>query len=399
MNDWSAQDHQFMAEALRLAIRGEFCARPNPIVGCVIVKNGQVIGRGWHQSFGQAHAEINALRQAGELAKGATCYVTLEPCAHVGKTGSCAQALKHSGVTKVIAAMQDPNPAVSGKGLQILEQAGIATQSGLLESEARKLNPGFLSHFERHRPFVTVKLAMSLDGRTALKNGESQWITGAAARADVQRLRAKQDVIITGIGTQQSDNPSLTARPDFDAMHESVEQYFRQPLRVLFDRHGKANLNGKMFKPNSQSSKQNSLETNSLEQKNVEHKADIWQAKQVWWMTLAEQKSALMDSKYQHIEAHPITAISEVLTALSERGASQVLVEAGHRLAGSFLQLGLVDRLVVYMAPKLMGNHAMGLFDLQIEHMDHCLPLELTDVRQFGDDIRLTYQLSNNPSD
>lgn len=389
MNDWSAQDHQFMAEALRLAKRGEFTARPNPVVGCVIVKNGDVIGRGWHQSFGQAHAEINALQQAGELAKGATCYVTLEPCAHVGKTGSCAQALKQTGVAKVIAAMQDPNPEVSGKGLQILEQAGIATQSGLLELQARKLNPGFLSHFERHRPFVTVKLAMSLDGRTALKNGQSQWITGAQARADVQRLRAKQDVIITGIGTQQSDDPSLTARLDFSSVDQTVEQHFRQPLRVLFDRHGKANLNDKLFKFNQPSSERNNSKQN----------ADIWKDKQVWWMTLSDQRSALADSKYQHIEAHSMTAISEVLSALSERGASQVLVEAGHRLAGSFLRLGLVDQLVVYMAPKLMGNHAMGLFDLQIEQMDQCLPLDLTDVRQFGDDIRLTYKLSNDLSD
>ncbi len=389
MNDWSAQDHQFMAEALRLAKRGEFTARPNPVVGCVIVKNGDVIGRGWHQSFGQAHAEINALQQAGELAKGATCYVTLEPCAHVGKTGSCAQALKQSGVARVIAAMQDPNPEVSGKGLQILEQAGIATQSGLLELQARKLNPGFLSHFERHRPFVTVKLAMSLDGRTALKNGQSQWITGAQARADVQRLRAKQDVIITGIGTQQSDDPSLTARLDFSCVDQTVEQHFRQPLRVLFDRHGKANLNDKLFKFNQPSSERNNSKQN----------ADIWKDKQVWWMTLSDQRSALADSKYQHIEAHSMTAISEVLSALSERGASQVLVEAGHRLAGSFIQLGLVDQLVVYMAPKLMGNHAMGLFDLQIEQMDQCLPLDLTDVRQFGDDIRLTYKLSNDLSD
>ncbi|MEP1743044.1 MAG: bifunctional diaminohydroxyphosphoribosylaminopyrimidine deaminase/5-amino-6-(5-phosphoribosylamino)uracil reductase RibD [Kangiellaceae bacterium] len=389
MNDWSAQDHQFMAEALRLAKRGEFTARPNPVVGCVIVKNGDVIGRGWHQSFGQAHAEINALQQAGEQAKGATCYVTLEPCAHVGKTGSCAQALKQSGVAKVIAAMQDPNPEVSGKGLRILEQAGIATQSGLLELQARKLNPGFLSHFERHRPFVTVKLAMSLDGRTALKNGQSQWITGAQARADVQRLRAKQDVIITGIGTQQSDDPSLTARLDFSSVDQTVELHFRQPLRVLFDRHGKANLNDKIFKFNQPSSERNNSQQN----------ADIWKGKQVWWMTLSDQRSALADSKYQHIEAHSMTAISEVLSALSERGASQVLVEAGHRLAGSFLKLGLVDQLVIYMAPKLMGNHAMGLFDLQIEQMDQCLPLDLTDVRQFGDDIRLTYKLSNDLSD
>lgn len=394
MNQWSAQDHQFMAEALRLAKKGEFTARPNPVVGCVIVKNGHVIGRGWHQNFGQAHAEINALEQAGELAKGATCYVTLEPCAHVGKTGSCAQALKLAGVAKVVSAMQDPNPKVSGKGLDILKQAGIETSHGLLETEARALNSGFLSHFERQRPYVTVKLAMSLDGRTALKNGESRWITGAQARADVQRLRARQDVIITGIGTQQSDNPSLTARPDFTETDESVESLFRQPLRVLFDRHGKANLNEKVFNRNSKVRNANdSNSTNSCSH------ADIWQAKQVWWMTLADKRSALSEAQYQHIEARPMTAISEVLEAISDYGASQVLVEAGHRLAGSFLQLGLVDKLVVYMAPKLMGNSAMGLFDLQIEQMDQCVDLQLTDLRKFGDDIRLTYQLQNHLSE
>ncbi len=388
MNQWSAKDHQYMAEALRLAKKGEFTARPNPIVGCVIVKDNNVVGRGWHQSFGQAHAEINALSQAGKQAKGATCYVTLEPCAHIGKTGSCAQALKQAGVAKVFSAMQDPNPAVSGKGLAILRQAGIATQNGLLESQARKLNPGFLSHFERQRPFVTLKLAMSLDGRTALKNGESQWITGAEARADVQRLRARQDAIITGIGTQQNDNPSLTARPNFADMDELVEQHFRQPLRILFDRHGKANLNDKIFNSNHQDQ---TISSN----KSV---VDIWQAKQVWWMTLADQNSQLSEAKYQHIKAHSMTAISEVLEAISEHGASQVLVEAGHRLAGSFLQLGLVDKLVVYMAPKLMGNRAMGLFDLNIEQMDECIDLQLNDVRKFGEDIRLTYQLTNGLS-
>ncbi len=382
---WSEQDHRYMAEAIQLAKKGEYTARPNPMVGCVIVKDGQVVGRGWHQAFGFAHAEVNALKQAGEQARGATCYVTLEPCSHVGKTGACAEALKNAKVAKVIAAMQDPNPQVSGNGIKTLQQAGIETQVGLLQQQARHLNPGFISHFERQRPFVTVKLAMSLDGRTALENGDSQWITGSDARADVQHLRAQQDAIITGIGTQQADNPSLTARLDFSRLSAEVEAHFQQPLRVLIDRKGKAKLTDKFFQLNAPQS-------HAIERP---ESADIWQGKQVWWMTLSDQATNLSSKDYSHIHCESTTAISEVLQALSARGANRVLIEAGHRLAGSFLQLGLVDQLVVYMAPKLMGNKAMGLFELNIDEMSRCIPLKLSDIRQFGDDIRFRYQLDS----
>lgn len=371
MKNWSAQDHRFMALALQLAQKAEFSARPNPMVGCVIVKNGQIIGQGWHQNFGEEHAEINALNQAGDKAKGATCYVTLEPCAHVGKTGACAVALVEAGVNLVIAAMKDPNPAVCGNGFKLLEDVGISTSVGLLENQARQINRGFISRFERKRPWVTVKLAMSLDGRTALENGTSQWITGAESRADVQKLRAKQDAIITGSGTQSTDNPSLTARIDFDADDNVSEKSFRQPLRVLLDRNAKANLSDKFF---------------AIDQRQTNHK-------NVWWVSqsgLAQEK--LNGSPAKNIRLIESLGLEAILLELSTDEVNHVLVEAGHQLAGQFLKQGLVDELVIYMAPKLMGSNALGLFQLDVGKMDECPELELISLRQFGNDIRLVYQ-------
>ena len=210
---FSAADHQYMARALQLARRGLYTTDPNPRVGCVLVRDGAVVGEGFHARAGTPHAERHALAQAGERARGATAYVTLEPCSHTGRTGPCADALIDAGVTRVVAAMEDPNPLVAGQGLQRLADAGIATAVGLLEAEARALNPGFVSRMTRQRPYIRIKIAASVDGRTAMANGESQWITGPAAREDVQRLRARSSAVITGVGTVLADRPSYTVRP------------------------------------------------------------------------------------------------------------------------------------------------------------------------------------------
>jgi len=371
--NWSAQDHQYMALALQLAKKGQYTARPNPMVGCVIVKEEQIIGQGWHESFGQAHAEINALKQASDQAaekvKGSTCYVTLEPCSHIGKTGACAKALIEAGVSKVIAAMQDPNPQVSGKGFEILENAGIETRSGLLEQQAKELNKGFISRFEKNKPWVTVKLAMSLDGRTALADGSSKWVTGSAARLDVQKLRARQDAIITGIGTLLADNPSLTVRGDGQQDWFSELKNFNQPTRILLDRNGKAKLTHKVFNSDAD----------------------------VWWVKSKIEADEKTDnfSQYPHVEIIEETSLEHLINQCANKGMNNLLVEAGHKLAGQFLQQQIVDELIIYQAPKLMGNNAVGLFDLNVENMSECPELILKDVRQFGDDMRLIYHPKN----
>lgn len=371
---WREIDRQMMSRALKLAKKGQYTARPNPVVGCVITnENGEVVGQGWHKTFGQAHAEINALEQAKIHAQNATCYVTLEPCAHTGKTGPCAEALVKAGVKKVIAAMADPNPQVSGKGFQILKNAGIEVEYGLMEADAKALNPGFISQMTQKRPFITCKLAMSLDGRTALENGESKWITGKAARADVQKLRAKQDAILTGAGTVLADDPSLTVRredslPELDDWFDvAQESGFSQPSRVLLDRSGKVDSKSKIFAQN---------------------------AKVTWY---AEQNSSCMNHanlSSENVEIKNTPRDLQTLVAeLSKNGCSNLLVEAGHKLAGAFLRENLIDKLVVYMAPKLMGNKGMGLINLEVEAMADAVELELIDIRLLGDDIRLTYKV------
>lgn len=367
--NWTKQDHQMMTLALQLGRKGIYTARPNPIVGCVIVKDNLIVGQGWHQKFGEAHAEVNALAEAGEKAKGATCYVTLEPCAHTGKTGPCARALVAAGVNKVIAAMGDPNPQVSGKGFDILRDAGIEVSAGLMEAEALSINKGFVSKMQRNRPWVTCKLAMSVDGRTALANGESKWITGPAARADVQKLRACQDAIITGIGTVLADNPSLTVRehdtlPDIDNWFSNAQRSgFKQPKRVLLDRQARATGVEKIFADDTQ----------------------------VVWVTNQAVEKKLADHT---INWHQDETLTELLERLALNECNQVLIEAGHQLAGAFLKAGLIDELVIYMAPKLMGDSGQGLISLDIDSMQKTVALELIDCRRLGRDIRMTYQIS-----
>lgn len=363
--NWSTDDQQMMSLALALAEKGQYTARPNPMVGCVIVKNGEIIGQGWHQSFGAAHAEINALKQAGNQAEGATCYVSLEPCSHTGKTGPCAQALIDAKVGKVIAAMQDPNPKVAGNGLVLLNQAGIVTECGLLQQQAQQLNQGFINKFIQLRPFVSLKMAMSLDGRTAMADGSSQWITGKTARLDVQRLRARQDAIITGIGTQLADNPSLTVRGDSQTEWFEQLENFKQPNRILLDRQAKASIESKMFLPNAQ----------------------------VWWVadpTIANQKLSQPD--HSHLKIIQPTSLTELLKQCAKQGMNKVLIEAGHRLAGAFLEQNLVDEIIIYMAPKIMGDKAMGLFGLDIDNLADSQQFILQDVKRLGDDLKMVYR-------
>ncbi|NVJ59439.1 MAG: bifunctional diaminohydroxyphosphoribosylaminopyrimidine deaminase/5-amino-6-(5-phosphoribosylamino)uracil reductase RibD [Gammaproteobacteria bacterium] len=371
MSVFSPIDNEFMARALRLAERGKFLAKPNPKVGCVIAKNNIVVGEGYHQRFGEAHAEVNALAMAGDKAKGATAYVTLEPCAHQGKTGPCAKALISAGVSRVVMAMRDPNPKVDGGGEALLNQAGIKTESGLMEAEARQLNPGFIKRMKTGLPWIRIKLAQSSDGRTAMANGESKWITGAAARQDVQRLRARHDAIITGRGTVMDDAPSLTVRmKDWDNPPEpKLIEHYRQPLRVVLDRNASLSIDNPFFRIDSP----------------------------IWWVHSKDKNFSTHSTPIlDHITVKAFNHeqfLTELLSSLAKQECNEVLIEAGAELSGAFLQAGLCDELIVYQAAKLMGSLARPLTQLPIDSMNECLDLNLIDLRQIGSDLRMTYQL------
>jgi diaminohydroxyphosphoribosylaminopyrimidine deaminase/5-amino-6-(5-phosphoribosylamino)uracil reductase len=353
-------DTEFMQRALRLAERGLYTTDPNPRVGCVIVRDGRVAGEGWHQRAGQPHAEILALQQAGERAAGATVYVTLEPCSHFGKTPPCADALIKAGVARVVAAMQDPNPAVAGSGFARLHEHGIAVESGVLEQAARAINPGFIKRMESGRPFVRVKLAMSLDGRTAMASGESQWITGEAARNDVQRLRARSTVIMTGIDSVLHDDPSLNVRLSPEQLQISGE--VRQPQRVVLDSQLRFPPAAKML--------------------SLPGKTTVLTAKQ--------DRGELACDVVRLDAVDGRLDLTRVMSWLAEMQANEVHVEAGATLSGALLQNKLVDEIVVYIAPHVMGSHARGLFDLPgLEHMADRIRLDFKDVRRIGKDLRI----------
>jgi len=365
----SATDHLYMARALRLAERGLVSTDPNPRVGCVLVKSGDVVGEGWHERAGGPHAEIHALQQAGEQAAGATAYVTLEPCCHHGRTPPCTEALITAGVTRVVAAMEDPNPNVAGMGLSILQQAGIDTHSGVLAAEAEQLNAGFVMRMRHGRPWVRCKLAMSIDGRTAMDSGESRWITGAAARRDVHRLRARSSAIMTGIDTVLADDPSLTARPG-DKVDESV----RQPLRVILDSRLRMPVDAKLLQMPGKilliTGVPDAEKGARLLRKGVE----------IVTLPLLEQRLDL----------------AAVLRHLGGLEMNEVHLEAGATLCGALLQAGLVDELVIYMAPHLMGNAARGLFTLPgLATMAQRVPLSVNDIRAVGDDWRISATIDN----
>ena len=357
-------DAHYMARALELARRGHYTTHPNPRVGCVIVRDGEVVGEGWHIRAGEPHAEVHALRAAGDNARGATAYVTLEPCSHHGRTPPCADALVNAGVARVVAAMQDPNPEVAGRGLQRLAQAGIATESGVLEGEARKLNEGFLKRMEHGLPFVRVKLAMSLDGRTAMESGESQWITGPAARAAVQRLRAQASVVLTGADTVLADNARLTVRADelgLDAEQTALVMS-RPPLRVLVDGRLRVPLDAPFFKAGP--------------------------ALVATCMAVEEQYANGPECMIVADEDGQVD-LRRLLVELAARGVNEVLVEAGPRLAGAFARQGLVDEFQIFVAGKFLGSSARPLLDWPLAHMKDAPQLKIIDIRAVGDDWRV----------
>ena len=358
-------DAHYMARALELARKGHYSTHPNPRVGCVIVRDGQVVGEGWHVRTGEPHAEVHALRAAGEQARGATAYVTLEPCSHHGRTPPCADGLVTAGVARVVAAMQDPNPEVAGRGLQRLEQAGIATTCGVLEGEARQLNQGVLKRMEHGLPFVRVKLAMSLDGRTAMASGESQWITGPAARSAVQRLRAQASVVLTGADTVLADDARLTVRADelgLDA-EQSALAMSRPPLRVLIDGRLRVPLDAPFFKAGP--------------------------ALVATCVAVEEQYANGPECLIVPGEEGQVD-LRKLLLELAARGVNEVLVEAGPRLAGAFAQQGLVDEYQIFVAGKFLGSTARPLLDWPLAQMKDAPALKITDIRAVGDDWRVT---------
>lgn len=353
---FSAADHAHMARALQLAARGLYTTSPNPRVGCVIVKDGRAVGEGWHERAGTPHAEIHALKAAGEAARGATVYVTLEPCSHHGRTPPCAEALVSAGVARVVAAMTDPNPLVAGGGISMLTLAGIQAEVGLMEAEARALNPGFVSRMTRKRPWVRLKTASTLDGKTALANGASQWITGAAARADVQQLRARACAVLTGSGTVLADNPRMNVR-DFDIC--------RQPLRVIVD-----------------SGLRTPVDAAILPALVACHHAD------------PDRRSALERAGAEVVELPSPDGrvdLAALLQLLAQRGVNELHVEAGAALNGALLAARLVDEWVAYVAPMAVGDDARGLFaQPPLTTLEQAARFRLGDVRQIGGDLRLT---------
>ena len=368
MSDPTPDDVRYMARALVLARHGLYTTDPNPRVGCVLVKDGKLVGEGWHQRAGEPHAEVHALHDAGTRAHGATAYVTLEPCCHHGRTPPCSQALIDAGVARVVAAMPDPNPRVAGQGFVALEKAGIQVEYGVLQTEAEHLNPGFISRMTRGRPFVRVKLATSLDGRTALSNGDSKWITGDAARADVQRLRARSSAILTGIGTVLSDDPSLTIRD---------MEIGRQPLRVVLD--GKLRM--------SASARMLELPGRTLVVTGGERmrSSSALQAKG------AEVLSVPSDG--DDIDLHAL------LELLAKREVNELLVEAGATLCGALLKAGLVDELVIYLAPHILGDQARGMFNFpELADMVGRIAVDIQDIRAVGKDWRMVVTVRNSLS-
>jgi len=359
---FAAADHEFMAQALRLAERGLWTTTPNPRVGCLLVRAGEVVGAGWHRRAGEAHAETHALRAAAERSRGATAYVTLEPCAHHGRTPPCVDTLIAAGVARVVAAMQDPNPQVAGKGMAALRAAGIVAEVGLLQEAARELNVGFVSRMLRGRPWVRLKLAASLDGRTALAGGESQWITGRHARHDGHRWRARACAILTGSGTVLADDPRLTVR-DLDVD--------RQSWRVVVDSRLRLPPTAKILAGGG-----TLLATASDDQAGLARLRDI-----------GVETLLLPDSDGR-------VDLVALLAELGRRGVNEMHVEAGPRLNGSLLRLGLVDELLLYVAPCLIGDTGRGLLAMpELLSLAERTQLRIVDLRAVGDDFRVLARL------
>ncbi|MDD5177412.1 MAG: bifunctional diaminohydroxyphosphoribosylaminopyrimidine deaminase/5-amino-6-(5-phosphoribosylamino)uracil reductase RibD [Sterolibacterium sp.] len=362
---FSAADHQFMAVALQLAQQGLYSTTPNPRVGCVLVRNGLIIGRGHTQPAGKNHAEIQALADArthSAEVRDATAYVSLEPCSHHGRTPPCASALIEAGVSRVVAAMQDPNPQVAGQGLATLRAAGIETACGLMAAEAHELNIGFVSRMTRGRPWLRMKIAASLDGKTALNNGSSQWITGSAARADGHRWRARACAILTGIGTVKDDDPRLTVR-DIETS--------RQPLKVVVDSRLEIPLQAKV-----------------LEGGNVIVTAAIDDAVKTAALRHRAAEVIVLPNAQGKVD------LAALLAELARRGINEIHAEAGCKLNGSLLRAGLVDELLLYLAPTILGDAARGMFNLpELADLSGRQELRIVDLRRVGADLCLLARL------
>lgn len=352
-------EHEYMARALRLAGKGLCNTDPNPTVGCVLVKAGRIVGEGWTAPAGGPHAERAALTAAGDRARGATAYVTLEPCDHQGRTGACTLALIEAGVARVVCATLDPNPLVSGSGVARLRQAGIDVETGLLEAPARELNRGYMSRMTRGRPWLRAKIAASLDGRTALQNGVSQWITGPEARADVHRWRGRSSAVLTGIGTVLADDPALTARVG------DAEPPIRQPLRVVVDTRLRTPPTAKLL--------------------SLPGPVAIFAGE-----AAAASESLAASARIERVAAAPRCDLHEVVQRLAALEINDVWVEAGATLTGALLVEGLVDELLLYFAPRLLGDSARGMFTLPtFTALDDTLPLRFDDLRMVGRDLRV----------
>ncbi|MDM8564580.1 bifunctional diaminohydroxyphosphoribosylaminopyrimidine deaminase/5-amino-6-(5-phosphoribosylamino)uracil reductase RibD [Candidatus Halobeggiatoa sp. HSG11] len=368
-------DQYYMARALRLARKGLWTTDPNPRVGCVIVHDSKIVGEGWHQEAGKSHAEINALEQAKGEAKGATCYVTLEPCCHHGRTPPCTDALIKAGVARVVVAMTDPNPLVSSKGIEQLLEAGIIVDTGILAKDAEELNPGFLTRMRYNRPYIRCKLGMSLDGRTAMASTESQWITSKDARREVQCLRARSSAIMTGAGTVLADNPRLTVRDEELTCQMQPEIEVKQPLRVVIDTHLSMQPDATMLSLPGQTVIFTASKSESVK--------SILKKTGVRIIQLAER--GVVD----------LPAACQLLAEQYE--VNELQVEAGATLSGAMLRAGLIDELIIYMAPMLMGNKARGLFNLpEIERLNQHVSINITDIRAIGRDWRITAYPVNN---
>ncbi|MGB2740508.1 MAG: bifunctional diaminohydroxyphosphoribosylaminopyrimidine deaminase/5-amino-6-(5-phosphoribosylamino)uracil reductase RibD [Cognaticolwellia sp.] len=374
MSNFSLQDYQFMQRALHLAKQGHFTTSPNPRVGCVLVLDGEIVGEGFHKKAGQGHAEVHALKQAGNKAKGATAYVTLEPCSHYGLTPPCAEALIKAEVAHVVAAMVDPNPKVSGRGLELLNAAGITTQFGLLEQDARDLNPSFIHLMTTKLPYVRVKLAASLDGKTAMASGESQWITSSEARTDVQRLRAQSCAVVCGADSVIFDDAKMTVRwHDLGELKNSyAEADVRQPIRIIIDSKNRLTPDLAIF----QSESKILLIRHTIEN-------------DLTWPHFVEQVPIVKAKDSDHID------LRALLTYLAKQGLNDILIESGAQLAGAFISENLVDELVLYQAPKLMGSDGKSLVNMpDVKQLSAAKNLDVTDIRMIGKDIRLTAKFS-----
>ncbi len=362
---FSAADSAFMARAVALAARGRYTAHPNPMVGCVLVTEGDVVGEGWHEVAGEAHAEIRALESAGARASGATAYVTLEPCVHHGKTPPCVDALVKAGVREVVAAIEDPYPRMRGKGITALREAGIAVRVGLMEAEVRHLLAGFISRTSRGRPLVRLKIAASLDGCTGMRNGDSHWITGPDARADVQRLRAQAGAIVTGIGTVLADDPSFTVRA------ADIDTRGRQPLRGVLDPQLRIPVTARML---------------GLPGETVVYCSDD------------SNRGVLAHTPAEIVRIGTAAGeldLGQVLSDMAAREINEILVEAGPRLAGSFMTHDLIDELVIYQSPHIMGSETLPMFSTpDWTVLADRRELEIIEMRRVGRDLRITARLA-----